>query len=95
MKSIKIFTSSSSIEDIKSYFQVQKKPFIVKSIINSNIDLNFLNKKFKNEKIISLNPNSDKEILSVSELIIKIQNGEKYRLRANTKLGNKITQYIT
>ena len=94
MKSIKIFTSNTSIEEIKSYFQKEKKPFIVKKIINPNIDLDFLFKKFKNEKIISLNPNSDKETLSVSELIFKIKNGEKYRLRANTKLGNKITQYI-
>ena len=94
MKSIKIFTSNTSIEEIKSYFQKEKKPFIVKKIINPNIDLDFLFKKFKNEEIISLNPNSDKETLSVSELIFKIKNGEKYRLRANTKLGNKITQYI-
>ena len=48
----------------------------------------------KKEKVISLNPNSDKEILSVGSLIKKVKNGKKYRLRANTKLGNKMCKYI-
>ena len=32
----------------------------------------------KKEKVISLNPNSDKEILSVGSLIKKVKNGKLY-----------------
>lgn len=94
MDSIKIFQSSSPFSEIQTYFQKEKKPFIVRNVIDSNINLNFLVEKYKNEEIISLNPNSDKEILSVNTLIKKIRDGKKYRLRANTKLGNKISKHI-
>jgi len=62
--------------------------------MKSKINLDFLIDKFKEEEVISLNPNSDKEILSVGSLIQKVKNGKKYRLRANTKLGNKVCKYI-
>ena len=89
-----IFNKSSSLNEIKEYFQNQKKPFIVRNVMKSKINLDFLVDKFKEEEVISLNPNSDKEILSVGSLIQKIENGKKYRLRANTKLGNKVCKYI-
>ena len=94
MDKIRIFNQSSSISEIKRYFKKEKKPFIVRNVINSKINLDFLLEKFKNDEVISLNPNSYKEILSVDSLVNKIKNGKKYRLRANTKLGNKITKHI-
>ena len=94
LESIKTFESSIPFCEIQNYFQREKKPFIVRKIVNSKIDLNFLANNFEQETIISLNPNSDKESLSVSNLVKKIKAGKKYRLRANTKLGNKITDYI-
>ena len=42
------------------------------------------------ELLISLNEYSDKKNLTVSNFINEIKKGKKYRLRANTKLGNKI-----
>ena len=69
---------------IRKYFHNEKKPFIIRNVIKSKINLDFLIDKFKEERVISLNPNSDKEILSVGSLIQKVKNGEKYRLRANT-----------
>ena len=94
MQYITIFNKSHSIHEIREYFYNEKKPFIVRNVIKSKIDLDFLIDKFKEEEVISLNPNSDKEILSVASLIKKVKNGKKYRLRANTKLGNKVSQYI-
>ena len=94
MRGITIFNKSHSIREIREYFHNEKKPFIVRNVIKSKINLDFLIDKFKEEEVISLNPNSDKEILSVASLIKKVKNGKKYRLRANTKLGNKVCKYI-
>ena len=94
MNHIKIFDSSSPTSEIRNYFKNEKRPFIVRKAVNSKIDLNFLSEKYKNENVLSLNPNSDKEHIKVSKLIQKIKSGQKYRLRANTKLGNKLIPYI-
>ena len=94
MQEITIFNKSNSIHEIREFFHNEKKPFIVRNVIRSKINLDFLNDKFKEEEVISLNPSFDKEILSVGSLIQKVKNGKKYRLRANTKLGNKVCKYI-
>ena len=94
LRSIKTFQSTNQINEISNYFKMEKKPFIVKNIIDSNIDLNFLKKKYEHEEVLTLNPRSDKEELKVSKLIQKVLSGEKYRLRANTKLGNKVKNHI-
>ena len=91
---IKIFYNNSITEEIKNYFNINKKPFVIKNIFESNIDLSFLKKKYGNDTVLALNKKSDKEKIEVSSLIKKILNGEKYRLRANTKLGNKIFKHI-
>ena len=82
------------MNEIRKYFHNEKKPFIIRNVIKSKINLDFLIDKFKQERVISLNPNSNKEILSVGSLMQKVKNGEKHRLRANTKLGNKICRFI-
>ena len=79
MQDIKIFNKSHSIHEIREYFRNEKKPFIVRNVIKSKINLDFLNDKFKKEKVISLNPSSDKGILLVGSLIQKVKNGKKYR----------------
>jgi len=94
LESIKIYQKSSSFHEIEHHFHNVKEPFIVKNIINPKVDLNFLEKKFKNENVLSLNPNSDKELISMYKLIQKVTAGQKYRLRANTKIGNYLIQYI-
>ena len=94
MQDITIFSKSHSTHEIKEFFHNEKKPFIVRNVIKSKINLDFLNDKFEEEEVISLDPNSDKKILSVGSLIKKMKNGKKYRLRANTKLGNKVFKYI-
>ena len=91
---IKTFNKNALDGDLVSYFNYSKKPFIIRNIFKSKVNIDFLKAKFKNEKVLSLNQNSDKELLKVSKLIKKIENGEKYRLRANTKLGNKIFSYL-
>ena len=94
MNHIKIFDSTNPTSEIRNYFKNEKRPFIIRKAVNSKIDLNFLSKKYKNENVLSLNPNSDKEHIKVSKLIQKIKSGQKYRLRANTKLGNKLIPHI-
>ena len=94
MNHIKIFDSSSPTNEIRNYFKNEKRPFIIKKAVNSKTDLNFLSKKYKNENVLSLNPNSDKEHIKFSKLIQKIKSGQKYRLRENTKLGNKLIPHI-
>ena len=76
MQEITIFNKSHSIHEIREYFRNEKKPFIVRNVIKSEINLDFLNDQFKKEKGISLNPNSDKGILSVGSLIKKVKNGK-------------------
>ena len=94
MNAIKIFNSSSPINEIRSFFKNEKKPFIIRKIVETNVDLNFLIERYKNENILSLNPRSDKEKIKFSQLIEKIKSGQKYRLRANTKLGNKLSKHL-
>ena len=91
---IKTFTSKDNLVDIQNYFKKQKKPFIVKRIIDTNIDLKFLKEYFGNQDVLALNDNSDKECLTMAQLIDKVNNGKKYRLRANTKIGNQLVKYI-
>ena len=76
MQEITIFNKSHSIHEIREYFRNEKKPFIARNVIKSEINLDFLNDQFKKEKVISLSPNSDKEILSVGSLIKKVKNGK-------------------
>ncbi len=92
--SIKIFNKNFIYEDVVAFFNKKKEPFVIRNAFKSQIDLDFIKQKFNHEKVLTLNQNSDKEILSVSRLIREIKIGRKYRLRANTKLGNKIYNYI-
>tara|TARA_B100001250_G_C19807064_1_gene793865 strand:+ start:941 stop:1816 length:876 start_codon:yes stop_codon:yes gene_type:complete len=91
---IKIFNKDVLKSELISFFSNTKKPFIIRNVFKSKVNIDFLKNKFSNEKVLTLNNNSDKELLKVSSLIKKIEKGKKYRLRANTKLGNKIFKYI-
>ena len=85
MQDITIFNKSHSIHEIREYFHNEKKPFIVRNVIKSKINLDFLNDKFKEEEVISLNPNSDKEILSVGSLIKKSKKWKKIQIESQYK----------
>ena len=63
MQDITIFNKSHSKNEIKEFFHNEKKPFIVRNVIKSKINLDFLNDKFEEEEVISLDPNSNKEAL--------------------------------
>jgi ribosomal protein L16 Arg81 hydroxylase len=91
---IKTFTSQDSLQDIQYYFKEHKKPFIIKKVIDTKIDPKFLKKNFGDQNVLALNDNSDKENLSMAQLIDKVNAGKKYRLRANTKIGNQIVKHI-
>ena len=91
---IKTFNKNVLDRDLVLFFNNSKKPFIIRNIFNSNVNIDFLKNKFQKEKVLTLNKDSDKELLRLSTLIKKIEKGKKYRLRANTKLGNKIFNYI-
>ena len=91
---LKVFTWEDNIKLIENYFLNIKKPFIIKGIVKSSVNLNFLDENYINTEVICLNPKSEKEKLQISYLIKKVRNGEKYRLRANTIIGNKISKYI-
>jgi ribosomal protein L16 Arg81 hydroxylase len=94
MESIKTFTKSDNIEEIKQFFLNKHKPFVIKNYINANIDLDFLEKNYGENEVIILDENSDKQEIQISKFINAVKNGKKYRLRANTKLGNKIKDEI-
>jgi len=91
---IKTFYDGLINQEVINYFQYTKRPFVLKNAFKTDINLEFLNNKFSKENVLTLNEKSDKERLTVTELIKKIQKGQKYRLRANTKLGNKIFKYV-
>ena len=91
---IQIFNAATDLDEIQRYFKVEKKPFVVKNVISSDIDLKYLEKHFGDQDVIALNDNSDKETLLMSELIDKVNLGKKYRLRANTKIGNQLCPHL-
>jgi hypothetical protein len=91
---LKIFSKDNNLGLVEDYFLNIKKPFVIRGITKSNVNLNFLDENFSEIQVFTLNPKSEKEKLSISNLIKKVRNGEKYRLRANTSLGNKISNYI-
>ncbi len=88
---LKIFSKNDSHELIENYFLNIKKPFVIRGILKSDVNLNFLDENYSEIKVLSLNPKSEKEKLPISSLIKKVRNGEKYRLRTNTVIGNKIS----
>ncbi|MBC8198083.1 MAG: cupin-like domain-containing protein [Candidatus Marinimicrobia bacterium] len=94
MENIKTFTVNDNIEDIINYFNNQKLPFVLKNYVKNKIDLDFIENNYGNKDVIILDENSDKKIISISNFITAVQKGKKYRLRANTKLGNKIKHKI-
>jgi len=94
MGNIKTFTINDNIEDIKNYFNNQKLPFVLKNYVKNKIDLDFIENNYGNKDVIILDENSDKKVISISNFITAVQKGKKYRLRANTKLGNKIKHKI-
>ena len=91
---IEVFNSTTDIREIKYYFDNTKKPFVIKNVINNKIDLQYLDKYFGDQNVTFLNNHSEKEDLQLTEFINKINSGAKYRLRANTKIGNQIVDHI-
>ena len=91
---IEVFNSTTDIREIKYYFDNTKKPFVIKNVINNKIDLKYLDKYFGDQNVTFLNNHSEKENLQLTDFINKINSGEKYRLRANTKIGNQIVDHI-
>ena len=91
---MKIFHNTTDIKEIKHYFDNIKKPFVIKNAVNSRIDVSYLNNYFGDQNITFLNDQSEQENLKLSDFIEKIDSGSKYRLRANTKIGNLIVDHI-
>ena len=91
---MKIFHNTTDIKEIKHYFDNVKKPFVIKNAVNSRIDVSYLNNYFGDQHITFLNDESEQENLKLSDFIEKIDSGSKYRLRANTKIGNLIVDHI-
>jgi len=91
---LKVFENYSEHEKIKSYFIYKKTPFVIRNLFQSNVDLKFLRRKYSDYVVNSLNNNSIKEKISIFNLINKVKKGQKYRLRANTLIGNKIFKHV-
>ena len=91
---MKIFHNTTDIKEIKHYFDNVKNPFVIKNAVNSRIDVSYLNNYFGDQHISFLNDESEQENLTLSDFIEKIDSGSKYRLRANTKIGNLIVDHI-
>jgi hypothetical protein len=91
---MKNFHNTTDIKEIKHYFDNVKKPFVIKNAVNSRIDVSYLNNYFGDQHITFLNDQSEQENLKLSDFIEKIDSGSKYRLRANTKIGNLIVDHI-
>lgn len=91
---MKIFHNTTDIKEIKHYFDNVKNPFVIKNAVNSRIDVSYLNNYFGDQNITFLNDQSEQENLKLSDFIEKIDSGSKYRLRANTKIGNLIVDHI-
>ena len=91
---MKNFQNTTDIKEIKHYFDNVKKPFVIKNAVNSRIDVSYLNNYFGDQHITFLNDQSEQENLKLSDFIEKIDSGSKYRLRANTKIGNLIVDHI-
>ena len=73
METLKTFTRSDNIDDIKDYFNNFKMPFVLKNYTNVNIDLDFIDNNYGNHNVTTLNENSDKKNLTVSNFIKEIK----------------------
>ena len=91
---IKLFDNKTDINEIRNYFNNIKKPFVIRNAVKSKIDVSYLNNYFGDQNITFLNDQSEQENLKLSDFIEKIDSGSKYRLRANTKIGNLIVDHI-
>ena len=91
---IKVFNNKTDINEIRNYFNNIKKPFVIRNAVKSKIDVSYLNNYFGDQNITFLNDQSEQENLKLSDFIEKIDSGSKYRLRANTKIGNLIVDHI-
>ena len=91
---IKLFNNKTDINEIRKYFSDIKKPFVIRNAVKSKIDVSYLNNYFGDQNITFLNEESEQEKSKFSDFLQKVNSGSKYRLRANTKIGNLIVDHI-
>lgn len=89
------YFDASETEKIAQAFR-QKIPFVIEGAEPNpnNVNVSFLKKNFPDLQVTCFNPESNSEHIQLDRLLDKIEQGEKYRLRADVFLGRRLEQFF-
>mgnify|MGYP001459272859 CR=1 FL=1 len=90
-----LYLDASETEEIQDAFN-QKIPFVIVNANQNphNITVDFLKQNFPELPVTCFNPESNSEHIQLDDVLGRIQNGEKYRLRADVFLGRQLEKYF-
>ena len=94
LKSIPSIDSSDKTQ-IRKTFE-EKMPFVILNAGQNphNVDVDFIKANFSELQVTSFNPESNSEHIQLGDLLSRIKNGEKYRLRADVFLGRRLEKFF-
>ena len=86
---------ASDTEGIKEAFG-RKVPFIIENAEQNphQVDVAFIRERFPDLDVTCFNPDSNSEHIQLGELLDRINDGEKYRLRADVFLGRRLERFF-
>ncbi len=89
------YFDASDTEGIRDAFE-RKVPFVIENAQQNphNIDVDFLKRNYPDLPVTCFNPESNSEHIQLDDLLTRIENGEKYRLRADVFLGRRLEQFF-
>ncbi len=89
------YFEASDTEGIRAAFE-RKIPFVIRNAEPNphGVSVDFLRQSFPDLNVTCFNPESNSESIQLDTLLQRIQDGEKYRLRADVGLGRRLEQYF-
>ena len=90
-----LYLDASAQEKIREAFD-KKVPFVIQNAEQNpnGVDVNFLKENFPDLQVTCFNPESNSEHTQLGDLLQRIENGEKYRLRADVFLGRRLEKFF-
>ena len=86
---------AAQTEEIQQAFD-KKIPFVITNAGQNphGIDVEFMQENLGDLDVTCFNPESNSEHIQLGTLLTRIKRGEKYRLRADAILGDRLAQYF-
>ena len=90
-----LYIDASETERIQEAFRA-KVPFVIENAQQNphGVNVDFIKNAFPDLDVTCFNPESNSEHIQLGDLLGRIQNGEKYRLRADVFLGRRLEKYF-